>query len=254
MLHIALSALLVSIIFNLLSFAIAYKRQTDKLTDISYAITFVALSIFAITQSSKEGLNYLALLMVLLWAIRLGGFLLYRVSKAGRDSRFDEMRKNFPKFFLFWLLQGVTVWVLMLPVLALSGSTTRITIFTVVGFFVWLLGLAIETVADYQKLKFSQNPKNHGVWIDTGLWHYSRHPNYFGEILVWIGLYLLVVSSLTTLNSLISLASPLYTTGLLVFVSGIPILEKSADKKWGHNKSYLKYKQSTSLILILPKR
>lgn len=164
------------------------------------------------------------------------------------------MRNNFLRFFLFWTLQGVSVWLLMLPILALSGSSTRITIVTILGFFTWLSGLFIEATADYQKLKFSQNQKNQAGWIDTGLWHYSRHPNYFGEILVWTGFYLFVFSSLTTAGRFISLASPLYITVLLLFVSGVPILEKSADKKWGNDKRYIKYRQSTSLLILLPKR
>lgn len=253
MMNIFATSLLFAMVFNLAMFIVAFKRATDRLTDISYALTFAALALFAVSQSYKESLHYLVSAMVLVWAIRLGGFLLYRVTKKGKDVRFDEMRSNFWKFLRFWFFQGLTVWVLMIPVIALSQGATKITALSIVGCVVWLVGLLIESIADFQKFAFNQNPQNKDAWIDQGIWKYSRHPNYFGEILVWVGLYLVIVPSLTNLGAIISLVSPLYIIILLLFVSGIPLLEKSADKKWGTNKAYLDYKRTTSVLIPMPK-
>lgn len=123
-----------------------------------------------------------------------------------------------------------------------------------VGLAIFIVGLAIETMADLQKSKFRNDVNNKGKWINSGLWRYSRHPNYFGEIIVWIGFYVFALQSLDLNSALIALVSPVFISLLLVFVSGIPLLEKSADKKWGNDKEYLDYKRKTSILLLLPNR
>ncbi len=252
MLRVLLLTLLFSLLLNLAIFALAYKKQTDKLTDVSYALTFIVLASVVTLHSNRQLLNWTACLMVFIWAIRLGGFLLYRVNKVGKDSRFDKTRNHFFKFLRFWVYQGLTVWILMIPVTAMSQSEPRITVLSILGLAIWLTGLLIESFADYQKLVFTQNPNNKNKWIDIGLWRYSRHPNYFGEILIWIGIYLLVCQSLSLLAAVIGLVSPVYIIVLLLFVSGIPILEKSADKKWQDDETYIRYKQTTSILIPLP--
>jgi len=122
----------------------------------------------------------------------------------------------------------------------------------IVGVVLWLIGLVVEAVADWQKFQFIQNKKNKDKWIQSGIWKYSRHPNYFGEIMVWFGVYVFVVSGLTGSEQLFAMASPLFITFLLLFVSGVPLLEKSADAKWGKEPAYKKYKKSTSILLPLP--
>ncbi|MBD3155066.1 MAG: DUF1295 domain-containing protein, partial [Candidatus Aenigmarchaeota archaeon] len=121
-----------------------------------------------------------------------------------------------------------------------------------IGFIIWGLGLTIETIADLQKFKFKNNPKNKGKWIQSGLWKYSRHPNYFGEILCWVGVYIYCLNYLSGLNALIGLISPVFISSLLLFVTGIPRLEERHDKKYGDKKEYQKYKKKTSKLILWP--
>lgn len=254
MIDILLYSLLLSLGINIAMFLVAYKLQSDKLTDISYAVTFFVLALYATIQSNASLFHIVLLVAVFLWSARLGSFLLYRVHKVGKDSRFDAMRGSFVKFGQFWVLQAVTVWVLMLPIIFASQFTSELSIGVWAGLTVWGLGLLIESLADIQKFTFTQNVANKGKWIESGIWKYSRHPNYFGEILVWTGVYLMVIQALPLHFALIALISPIFISTLLLFVSGIPLLEKAADKRWGGSKGYQQYKRRTSILVPLPNR
>jgi len=163
------------------------------------------------------------------------------------------MREHFLQFGKFWLGQALTVWVVMLPAtLAFSKAETGHKL-AVIGIALWCTGFIIESIADFQKYHFAHDPKHKGHWIDSGIWRYSRHPNYFGEIMVWISIYIYAFTALTATERLIGLVSPLFITLLLLFVSGIPILERSADKRWGSVSAYQTYKQHTSILIPLPK-
>ena len=247
--------LLVAILINLAMFVVAYKFQTDKLTDLSYAITFIVLVLYALYTNDQTQVKVIGTAMVCIWATRLGSFLAYRIRKTGKDHRFDDIRKDFKKFLQFWLLQGVSVWVILIPALLLiAGKHTAFTILSLLGMAVWGFGLVVEAFADWQKFRFTSNPGNKGKWIDEGIWKFSRHPNYFGEICVWVGMYLFVVSSLSTLQVVVAIVSPLFITSLLLFISGVPKLEKSADERWGKDKAYQEYKRRTSLLILSPKK
>lgn len=244
-----------ALLINGLMFAVAFRHQSDKLTDISYAVSFVTLAWFGFAQASgPSALDWILAVMVTLWGIRLGGFLLYRVIKHGKDGRFDDIRGDFWQFGRFWLGQAITVWILMLPVLMAFGQNGYLATITLVGVAAWLVGLLIEGVADWQKSRFRAAASNRGRWIDEGLWHYSRHPNYLGEIMVWIGLYLTAFSALSGAERLIGLISPLTITVLLVFISGIPFLEKAANKRWGFNPAYQAYRARTGVLIPFLKR
>lgn len=245
-----ISAILISLAINGLLFAVAYKLQTDKLTDFSYSFSFVVVSLYAFSTSSRQFGMMVILTLVLIWAARLGAYLVMRIRRIGRDKRFDGRRENFRQFASFWLGQAISVPIILLPVLLFfSKNITSITYISVAGLAVWLLGLVIESLADYQKFQFAVLPENRGRWIDSGLWSYSRHPNYLGEILVWAGVYIFAASNLTAAESLLALISPIFITILLRYVSGVPLLEKAADKKWGNSDSYQKYRLQTGLIL-----
>lgn len=228
----------------------AYRYKTDKLTDISYALTFIVIALYGYFSSTKTPEHLAVTLLVSAWAVRLGSFLFMRINKMKRDKRFDGMRENFFKFLRFWLLQAVTVFVVLLGPIALWNSKeTAVTFLSVIGILVFISGLTLEAVADRQKFQFNNDPKNKDKWIHQGVWKLSRHPNYLGEMLVWIGMYGVVLPSLSGALIFYALISPVYIISLLMFVSGVPLLEKAADKKWGSDKSYLTYKKQTPALL-----
>ena len=251
MTNIIILSLLFSVGFNLLMFIPAFIWKTDKLTDLSYSITFFVISVVLFLLFPYSIYSLLITLMVCLWAIRLGSYLFIRIRKTKKDKRFDGMRESFTRFLKFWLLQGLSVWVIMLAVIMFYNSgETILTEISILGLSIWLIGLIIETVADIQKYSFINKEENRGKWINRGLWKYSRHPNYFGEILIWLGIFMFVLPTLSLTNMFIAFMSPLFIFILIRFVSGVPMLEKSAERKWGENSEYKKYKEQTNLLIV----
>jgi steroid 5-alpha reductase family enzyme len=238
-------------------FAFAMTLHTDKLTDISYGMTFVILVLFFLfTRKPLTFLQVAAAIIIILWGLRLAAYLFIRIMRIGRDTRFDSRRDSFKKFGFFWLLQAISIWTILLPVTFFfnSDGAGRSTTFSLAGIVVWAIGFIIEAVADQQKFKFKSDEKNKGSWVNNGLWKYSRHPNYFGEILCWWGIFLLTAPYLRGI-AWIGILGPVYITVLLMFVSGIPLLEKQADEKYKDNKEYQEYKHITSLLIPLrPKK
>lgn len=246
-----ITALIIVLGINFALFLVAYRRQSDKLTDFAYALSFIiiviALNLLGKNHSLVTSVTSLA---VLAWALRLGGFLVYRIRVTGKDKRFDDIRHDFWQFLKFWLGQGLVAWLLLLPLLFTAGQTNVHSSWWVwLGLVVWFVGWSIESIADAQKFRFKQRASSKSKWIDEGLWHYSRHPNYFGEISVWIGIYIVTVAALPPPEQLIGLISPLAITISLLFISGIPPLEKYADGKWGNEKAYQVYKRRTSILI-----
>ena len=245
--------LIIALGINILMFIPAFKFKTDKLTDLSYSLTFIILIILALILSNITTTKIILSLMVLAWGLRLGIFLFIRIRKMKKDKRFDGMRESFFRFLKFWVLQGLAVWVILIPAFFFINSD--IIKISWIGFIIWALGLIIESTADFQKYSFKQDKKNKDKFIQTGLWKYSRHPNYFGEILCWVGIYIFVFNSLTMLQKIIALVSPLFIIILLLFVTGLPMLEKYANKKWGKQKDYQEYRRRTSILIPwIPKR
>lgn len=239
-----------ALVINLVMFVPAFLFKTDRLTDISYALSFIVLVAVAFLRSSLDNAHLLLLIAITVWAVRLGGFLLFRIWKIKRDKRFDGMRESFRRFLGFWVLQGISVFVVLLSALSLwLKPDLQLNAYSLGGIYVFVVGLFIEATADWQKFGFNKKPKNKGKWIDSGLWKLSRHPNYFGEILVWVGMWLYVVPYMEGRELFIVLVSPLFIMTLLILVSGIPLLEKSADKKWGKVKAYQEYKKKTPVLV-----
>ena len=234
-----------------LAFIPAYLLQTEKFFDLTGSITYISVTAIAIIfGTSVDGRSILLATLVIIWAIRLGMFLFRRIQKAGKDDRFDEIKPSFIRFLNVWTIQGL--WVTFTLAAALVAITTankkELDIFAILGLLVWIIGFAIEVAADFQKSRFNANPDNKGRFIQTGLWSRSRHPNYFGEIMLWVGIAMIALPVLHGWQW-VALISPLFVTLLLTRVSGIPLLEKKADKKWGGQDEYETYKKKTPILI-----
>ncbi len=247
-------ALAISLGINLIFFIVATLFRTDKLTDLTYGLTFIILTLgFLFLGQVPYRYQIILSIMVCLWAIRLVSYLFIRILKIKKDSRFDKIRGNPWQFLKFWLLQGFSVWVILLPSFYLLAQKENKSLapVMVLGIGVWFLGLVIETIADWQKFVFKNKSENKDLWISSGLWAYSRHPNYFGEMLVWWGIFIFVLPSFRDW-SWINIIGPIFITCLLLFVSGIPPLEKRYQEKYANNKAYQDYKEKTSLLIPWP--
>jgi steroid 5-alpha reductase family enzyme len=253
--NVILLSFLMSLAVNAAFFAIAAIRRTDVVTDLSYSLSFAVLAVVLPFLGAAEWVQLVAALLVLVWAVRLGGYLFRRILRMKVDHRFDDMRDKPLRFARFWLLQAISVAVIMLPVSYLLGrdDPPGFGVWAVVGAAIWFVGLAIETAADAQKSTFKAKPENRERFISTGLWKYSRHANYFGEMLVWWGLFVYAVPFLDG-AALAVVIGPVFITLLLLFVSGIPLLERSADAKYGDDPTYREYKRRTSILVPLPPR
>lgn len=233
------------------AFIPAYLLQTEKFFDLTGSITYLSVIAFAVILST--GLDFRSILLavlVVLWAIRLGTFLFRRINQAGKDDRFDEIKPSFIRFLNVWTIQGLWVTFTVAAALVAITSTNRkeMDLLAIMGFLVWALGFTIEVVADYQKSRFKANPENKGKFIQTGLWSRSRHPNYFGEIILWAGVAIITLPILQDWQW-IALISPVFVALLLTRISGIPLLEKKADKKWGGQEDYEAYKNRTPVLI-----
>ncbi len=234
-----------------LAFIPAYLGQTEKFFDITGSLTYITVTFLAVLLGpAADGRSLLLLLVVGLWAVRLGTFLFLRIQKAGKDDRFDEIKPSFIRFLNAWTLQAL--WITLTLSAALVGITTTyrkaLGVFAVVGFLVWIFGFAFEVAADAQKSRFKADPENKGKFIRTGLWARSRHPNYFGEIVLWVGVMIIVLPVLRGWQW-VALISPVFVTLLLTRVSGIPMLEEKADRKWGGQEDYEAYKKNTPVLI-----
>lgn len=234
-----------------LAFLPAYFWQTEKFFDLTGSLTYLSVSILAVVFSQAwDGRSLLLLALVVIWAVRLGAFLFGRIQKAGKDDRFDELKPSWIRFLNVWTIQGLWVtFTLAAALVAITTSTRKeLDVFALVGLLVWVAGFALEVVADAQKSRFSADPANKGKFIQTGLWARSRHPNYFGEILIWVGVALIALPVLQGWQW-VALISPVFVTLLLTRVSGVPLLEAKADKKWGGQADYEAYKKATPVLI-----
>ena len=256
MMNVYILALFISLGINLLFFILASTFKTDKFTDFTYGLTFITLVIFFLLKNQTfYFFQVLLVAMIAIWGIRLIAYLLVRILKIKKDRRFNKIRENPLKFLRFWVFQGLAVWAIMLPSVYLLNKTESklLNSVMILGIVIWAFGIFIETISDLQKFSFKNNPKNKNLWIQSGLWKYSRHPNYFGEMLCWWGIYIFALPFLQGLSWL-TIASPIFITFILLFVSGIPPLEKRYDSKYANNKKYQEYKKRTSIIIPLPKK
>lgn len=244
-------AVAAAFIIQWLAFIPAYLRQTERFYDLTGSLTYIAVTLLLVLLTPGiDARGFLLALLVLVWAARLGSFLFRRISKAGKDDRFDEIKPSFVRFLTTWTMQGIWVaftaaaaWVAMT-----SANRVGLDWFAIIGLLVWVAGFGIEAVADRQKGRFSADPANKGKFISTGLWAKSRHPNYFGEILLWVGVAIIALPVLQGWQW-VALISPVFVALLITKVSGVPHLEKKADKKWGGQADYEEYKKNTPVLI-----
>lgn len=239
---------------NWAAFIPASIRQTEHFYDLTGGITYITVTIVAVLFSSALDLRAgIVAGMVMFWSIRLSSFLFLRISRAGKDGRFDTIKNRPLRFFLAWTLQGL--WVLLTAACALAiitgGNRVPLGIIGYIGIAVWTLGILIEIVADQQKSAFRASPANDGKFIKTGLWAWSRHPNYFGEIMLWTGMAIIAIPVLEGWQWA-TLISPVFVFLLLTRVSGVNMLEERADNRWGGQEDYEAYKQKTPVLVMKP--
>ena len=253
---LVLQAVLIAFAIQWIAFIPAYVFQTEKFYDLMGSITYLTVIWFTLMSSSDKLTsvnigNIVIVLLISSWAIRLGTFLFLRIKKDGEDKRFRTIKPSASRFFMTWTLQGL--WVSLCSMCALTAISSEggiiLNLFFYLGVAIFIFGFAIEIIADKQKSKFRSIEANKDSFITTGLWAKSRHPNYLGEILLWLGVAVISISSLSGWQYL-TLISPIFTYLLLVYVSGVRMLEDMGDKKWGHNEEYIKYKSTTPRLFF----
>lgn len=229
--------------------------KTERFYDLAGGLTYltvVGFSLWAGAQSEPPSLRELIIsVLVVIWSLRLSFFLYFRIHRTGKDGRFDQLKTSPIRFLVPWTLQGLWVFLTMVVVIVINSqadSAPPLGIWDAVGLFVWVLGFGIETIADQQKTAFNTEPTNQGKWIESGLWSYSRHPNYLGEILLWTGIAFFGISCFTGLER-VAWISPIFIYILLTKVSGTPILDKRALEKWGDDPLYQKYRENTPALI-----
>lgn len=253
---IVLRAVVLAFVIQWIAFLPAYIFQTEKFYDLTGSLTYLTVVWYALTFSSNHFSdlsisNITIVLLITFWALRLGSFLFMRIHKDGEDKRFRSIKPSATQFFMTWTLQGL--WVSLCSMCALTAISSEsgvvVNALFYIGLALFIYGFSVEIIADKQKSKFRSIPENRDSFITSGLWAKSRHPNYFGEIVLWTGIACISFSSLKGMQYL-TLISPIFTYLLLVYVSGVRMLEARADKKWGNDQIYIKYKDETSKLLI----
>lgn len=237
-----------------LVFIPSYIFETEHYFDLTGSLTYVSVTLLAILFTVDISLRDILLaLFVWIWAFRLGSFLFIRVKKAGSDGRFDLMKKDFWWFLMTWTIQGL--WVFLTLAMALAAITSEskmaIDVFAVIGTLIWIFGFSIEVIADQQKTNFKDDPANKDSFITVGLWSWSRHPNYFGEMVLWIGIAVIAFPVLIGWQ-LVALISPIFVIFLLTRISGITMLESRGYKKWKDDPAYIDYLERTSVLVPFP--
>jgi steroid 5-alpha reductase family enzyme len=232
---------------NWLVFIPSALARTEKFYDLTGSITYLSVILVAAELSKPLDLRAaIVAVLVAIWAVRLGGFLFLRIQKDGKDRRFDEIKQDRLRFLVTWTLQGLWVTLTAACALMIISNETRVEpdIFFYAGLALWVIGFGLEVVADSQKSAFRKNKDNAERFITSGLWGWSRHPNYVGEIVLWLGVAVMAVPVLSGWQWVVMI-SPVFVCLLLTRVSGVPLLEKRAQEKWGDDPAYQAYRAKT---------
>ena len=252
--------LMISFVLHWIAFIPAYLARTEKFYDIAGTVAYLsvlATASYLTMISSNNNLqlrSIIAIILVLIWALRLGIFLFVRVLKAGEDRRFREVKQNFSKFLVWWSVSAL--WVFLTAANALTMIINNVSFnddfYFYFGLSLWLIGFSFEAIADEQKRRFKSDKKNKDAFISTGLWGISRHPNYFGEILLWVGMAVIALPTLIGWQY-VTLISPIFIYFLLTRVSGVNLLEDRANQKWGGTEEYESYVKKTPVLIPFTK-
>ncbi len=239
---------------NWIAFVPSFLNRTEHYYDLVGSLTYLSSTLLAAYLASPlDARAWVLLILVVIWSSRLGIFLFRRVRSSGKDGRFDAIKQSAPRFLVAWTTQGL--WVIFTAAAAhaaiASADPEPFGIWGVVGLVLWGIGFGMEALADAQKSAFKADPANDGRFITTGLWAWSRHPNYFGEILLWLGVAVIAFPALSGWQY-VTLLSPVFVYLLLTRVSGIPMLERRADKRWGGEEAYEDYKSRTPVLVPRP--
>ena len=229
--------------------------KSERFYDLTGGLTYITLVGFSLWAGSRSepisSRELIVSLLVVIWSLRLSSFLYLRIHRTGKDGRFDKLKTSSIRFLVPWTIQGLWVFLTMIVVIVINSqadSAPALGVWDGIGLSIWILGFGIEVIADNQKTIFNTEPDNQGKWIDSGLWSYSRHPNYLGEILLWTGIAFFGISCFTGLER-VAWISPIFIYLLLTKISGTPILDKRALEKWGDDPEYQKYRVNTPALI-----
>ena len=242
-----------AVLIQFLIFVPSFLFQTEKFYDLTGSLTFISVtSIAYFSLDNPTTIDTILYLYVIVWAGRLGIFLFRRINKDGKDERFDKAKKKFFWFLQYWM--GQAAWVVFTAgasILAiLSPVETELGVLAFIGIFLWWSGFLIEVIADYQKRKFRETSDPKTEFISNGLWARSRHPNYLGEITLWIGMAVLSLSSLSGIEYITAILSPIFVYLLLIKAEGVPMLERIAEERYGDLPEYQQYKENTPVLMM----
>ena len=252
--QIVINGIVLVFIIHWLLYIPANIFKTEKFYDLTGSLSYISVIsyiLYSKVQDFESGIGEVIIsLAIIIWSARLGTFLFLRIKKDGEDKRFREFKKSWSKFLVAWTTSGM--WVTICSACAMtavaSENIIELNIAFYMGLILFIIGFSIEIIADYQKTKFRSISANKDKFITSGLWSKSRHPNYVGEIILWLGISVMSFSNLEGLQY-ITLISPIFTYWLLVYISGVSILEKSGQEKWGHLKEYQDYIKKTPKLL-----
>ena len=242
-----------AVLIQFLIFVPSFLFQTEKFYDLTGSLTYISVtSIAYFSLDNPTTIDTILYLYVIVWAGRLGIFLFRRINKDGKDERFDKAKKKFFWFLQYWM--GQAAWVVLTAgasILAiLSPVEAELEVIPFIGIFLWWSGFLIEVISDYQKRKFRETSDSKTDFISTGLWARSRHPNYFGEITLWVGMAVISLSSLSGVEYVTAIVSPFFVYLLLVKLEGVPMLERIADERYGELDEYQDYKANTPVLMM----
>ena len=244
---ILIIAVLLQVFFFLPSFILKTEKYYDLVGSLTY-ITTISLAYFSV--ENKTMIDSIIYFYVMVWASRLGIYLFRRVRNDGKDVRFEKAKRHFFWFLQYWM--GQALWVSLTACAAiiaiLSPEEDTLPVLAIVGMALWLSGFTIESISDYQKRVFRKENNSSESFIHTGLWARSRHPNYFGEITLWTGITVIALNTLSGIEY-ITLISPVFVYMLLTRMSGVNLLERIADERYGHLEEYQRYKRNTPVLV-----